>query len=194
MPNFAGPSPADIRLWNTYLYWARAELAPTTTRVLRIGSLQNRIHPRRAQALRAIVLAAFVLEYRVKRVYDELGVAYGPKDPLGALLDNMTARLQARSRLDGRGLIRLPRTWPALHTKLLSLKDLRNDIAHAKYVKLRSLLPLSPARMLRRAQTHFNVVMRALKVLNIATGYDTQTPAQRRLNYDSLRVRRVEGA
>jgi hypothetical protein len=193
MANFGGATDDDIKLWNTYLYWARAELAPRSTSDLTIGQPAYRISHKRAKALRAIVLTAFVLEYRIKRVYEEVGVTFDHNDTLGRLLQNMRKRLEACQRLDGKGKIRLPSTWPSLYEKLLRLKKARNNIAHAKYLDLRTTLSLPPSRMLTQAQGMFNSVVRTIRVLNVATGYDTRTPKQRRQNYSAISISLLEG-
>ncbi len=193
MANFGGVNDEDIKLWNTYFYWARAELAPGSTSDLTIGQPANRISHKRAKALRAIVLTAFVLEYRIKRVYEEVGVHFDQNDTLGRLLHSMQKRLEACQRLDGKGKIRLPKTWPRLYAKLLRLKAARNDIAHAKYHQLRAVLSLPPSRMLTQAQRMFNALVSTIRVLNVATGYDNRTPQQRRYNYSGMSIRRLEG-
>src|SRR5262245_8188021 len=112
MTNLAGSGSDDIRVWNTYLFWALEAHGSPIPASLDIAKQENRLDARRAGGLQAIVLAAFVLEYRIKRVYDLQGVTYGPTDTLGALLKNFQSRLEATHRSDNGRRVRLPKGFP----------------------------------------------------------------------------------
>jgi hypothetical protein len=137
MTNLAGLTDTEVRLWNTYLFWARSALPLPLPTSLHISSKENRLDLRRAQALQAIVLSAFALEYRIKRVFDIQNVAYDAKVPLGLLLSEFQEKLEKTNRLDDGNLVQLPREWARLYNRLKRLKDLRNNIAHAKFAELR---------------------------------------------------------
>jgi hypothetical protein len=188
--NLAGVSPDDQRLWNTYVYWARSELAPGSSNKLDIGKVHNRITSTRAKAFRAIVFAAFVLEYRVKRIYEELGVTFHHKDTLGTLLKDFQKRVEAKARVDNGRPIQLPREWSGIYGRLTMLKQLRNEIAHAKYAQLRTRVGLSPRTLLRRAFSCYNSVIDAIRVTNIAIGYHTRASSVMRPYYRQLRLPR----
>jgi hypothetical protein len=75
-----GDTQIEKRLWNTYLYWARAAVAPEIDPTLEISKAANGLPTARAQAPQAIVFSAFVLEFRLKLVYDYLGIAFRKRD------------------------------------------------------------------------------------------------------------------
>jgi hypothetical protein len=188
--NLAGNSRNDQRLWNTYVFWARSELAPSSSAALEIGRSRNRITNKRANAFRAIVFAAFVLEYRIKRIYGELGVTFKHKDTLGQLLKDFKRRVEAKSRLDNQRPIRFPREWDGIYSRLTMLKELRNEIAHAKYAQLQARIGAKPRSLLRRAFSSYNSVIDAIRVTNVAIGYDTRTGSVVRAYYRQLRLPR----
>src|SRR5690349_11624323 len=102
----AGETPQDIQLWNTYLFWALSAASPSKSRVrlLPITKPANRIKKSTARNLQAILFAAFALEYRLRRIYDFLGLQVRKNDTLGALLRNFQRMATAR-RPDGKGYV-----------------------------------------------------------------------------------------
>jgi hypothetical protein len=138
-----------------------------------------------SQALQAILFTAFALEYRIRRYFDVLHLSYRKRDTLGSLIQHFAPRVQAAKRLDNGQPIRLPTSWQRLERKLLDLNHVRNQVAHAKYAEIDKLLGARPARIAARG---FNALIDFVRIVNAATGYDTEPPAVARRRYAPLKV------
>jgi hypothetical protein len=177
-------------VWHTYVYWARSALDPGTAhRSLMISKASTRLRRSTSQHLQALVFAAFVLEYRIKRIYEVLGLAVRKRDTLGLLLENFKHRIETATRLDNRGLVRLPREWTSIEKKLRQLSDLRNQIAHANYKKVLTILPSDSRRSRALARSCFNAVVDAIRVTNQAIAYDGRSAGEARRAYAKLKVK-----
>jgi hypothetical protein len=186
----AGDTPEDQQLWHTYFFWPRAILSPSATRKLRTNGVFKRLPRSRSSHLQAIVFAAFALEYRLKRIYEVLGLSYRDKDTLGALLANFRRRVETAARLDGRGPVRLPAEWASVESRLKRLNTIRNHIAHANYRKLLALVPSDTRASRAIARQCVNALVDAIRVTNRALGgYDRLTPSEARRYYSRLRIR-----
>jgi hypothetical protein len=185
MRAIAGDTPQDRQLWHTYLYWARSELLPSAHGLI-IGDPKNRLPPKTSEALRALVFAAFALEYRLKRTLLFIGQSPRARDTLGSLLSNIDVRLGQATRLDGKP-ITLPKEWTRVKKRLEELVKLRNDIAHANYTRLNRRLASTQTKR-RIAKTLFNAVIDAIRILNHAVGYDTRSRRVARGEYGRLKV------
>jgi hypothetical protein len=183
----AGDSPEDQRLWHTYFHWPRAVLSPASR--LSARPEFRRLSKARSGHLQAILFAAFALEYRVKRLYDVLKLRYREKDTLGALLGNFRRRLETSDRLDGQGPVRLPAEWARIERGLKELSWLRNQIAHANYKKVLSLLSTNARQSRAMARRCFNTLVDAIRVTNRAIGYETLAPREARRYYSRLKLR-----
>src|SRR5438034_7375534 len=96
--NVAGRTFGDRRVWHTYLHWARSSF-PAMDTALDIAQPQNRLMAEQDRALRAILFTAFALEYRLKRTFEYLGIAFRRRDTLGALVGCCRQRVeQARAK------------------------------------------------------------------------------------------------
>lgn len=187
MANIAGKTPADEKLWHTYLYWARLLVDPATahSRVLKIARADQRLGQKQQEALQAILFTSFALEFRIKRLFEELGVRFRKRDTLGSLLEVFKTRFEAATRLDDNGPIHLPAGWPRLEKRLKKLAWLRNQIAHANYHEVRAVLSNRPRRA---AAAHFNALAEFIRVTNLASNYERDS-AQARQTARLLRVR-----
>lgn len=188
MTNLAGGGRDDIRVWNTYLHWARNALPPSSFGSLDIDDPHNRLTATKANALRAVVFAAFALEYRIKRLYEELGVTYDQKEPLGALLSDFKNRVEATIRMDDGKPIVLAGEWTRLYARLVRLKNLRNTVAHAKFAELQSELGSTPSAMTRTAMQSYNAVVDFIRVSGQAIGYEPTTGLASRQYFMKLRL------
>ena len=188
--NIAGTSDDDRRLWNTYLFWARSAVAPTTFSItsLDISKPSRRVRATDARALHAIVFTAFTLEYRFKRVYEVLGLKSRNRDTLGTLITNFRRRIEAARRLDGSGLVKLPRGWGRIHTRLIALNNARNAIAHGNYADVLVKLSSRPRALPQLAQTSYNALVDVIRITNSAIGYDLRPAAEARQYYRQLKV------
>jgi hypothetical protein len=139
--------------------------------------------------LQAILFVAFVLEYRIKRIYDVLGLGYRKRDTLGALLQNFCRRLETAMRLDDKGPIRLPAEWTTIENKLQRVKDLRNDIAHANYRSVTKILPKDARRSRVIARDSFNALIDAIRITNQAVGYEHRSAKQAKHDFSKLKIR-----
>jgi hypothetical protein len=186
MVTFDGDTNDDVRLWHSYLYWARERVralsadpmvgAPATAASVDaaiVDDPHNRIDNSTGVALQALVFTAFALEYRLKRVLRAMGVSVPPKETLGPCLGNFWRRLAGVTRLDGTGPCRPPADWAKVEPLLRELRDRRNSLAHANYSETLSFLAASsdPAKEAIRL---YNGVVEAIKLINLGTGYETR--------------------
>jgi hypothetical protein len=178
------------RHWNTYLFWARVLLDPATPRrkFLVIGRASERLPRSRSAHLQSVIFVAFALEYRLKRVYEELGLSYRQKDTLGPLLQNFKRRVESAQRLDGSGQIRLPEEWTSIEPRLRNLIELRNAVAHPDYQRLDRIWPKAPGQSRATARKCFNALVDMIRVTNAAIGYDSTTRSEARRYFSRLKI------
>jgi hypothetical protein len=142
-----------------------------------------------SQHLQALVFAAFVLEYRIKRIYEVLGLAFRKRDTLGVLLGNFKRRVETGRRLNDQRQVRLPREWMSIEKKLSRLNKYRNQIAHANYNELLTVLPPDSRLSRALARSCFNAVVDAIRVTNRAIGYEDRSARDARRVYARLKVK-----
>jgi hypothetical protein len=190
MINLAGRTIEQQRLWNTYVFWARIVLDRSTTkkRDLNIAKGSNRLPTARSAHLQAIVFAAFALEYRIKRIFEELGLAHSKRDMLGVLLDNFRRRVETADRVDGRGRVQLPREWNSVEVRLKRLNSVRNAIAHANHEQLQNILPTETRRSRALARDCFNSLVDMIRITNEAIGYDSTSRRDAQRHYRRLKI------
>jgi len=188
MVNLAGLTARDGQLWHTYLFWARAAIDPQTSSntQLEIAQAKNRLNERQGMALQAIVFSAFALEFRMRRLLEDLGAPIRRRDTLGRLLDVFRLRLEAVNQMGSTQRIQLPPEWHRLERRLKRLSNLRNRIAHANYCEVKQLLRQRPREV---AASSFNAVVDFIRITNAAVGYDKDPPARRRARIVALRVK-----
>jgi hypothetical protein len=186
----AGETPQDIQLWNTYLFWALSAASPDNSKVsgLVITKRANRIRNSTARNLQVILFAAFALEYRLKRIYEVLGLQVRRNDTLGALIRNFQKRMATARRPDGKGYVRLSSEWVSLEKRLLRLCQWRNAIAHANYKQVLTLLPSDSRKSRTQARDCYNAVVDTIRVTNRAIGYDSDSRREDRKYYARLRI------
>jgi hypothetical protein len=186
----AGRTREDRQLWNTYLFWARSAAAPSTSRSgLVISKRVNRIRDSTARNLQAILFASFALEYRLKSIYELLGLQTRRRDTLGTLIQNFPHRVATARRLDGKGNVRLPPEWKSIEKRLKILCQWRNDIAHANYRDIRTILPSHTKKSRRQACNCFNAVVDTIRITNRAIGFAAASLREDRKYYRVLRIR-----
>jgi hypothetical protein len=188
--NLAGRTADEQKLWNTYLFWARVVLDTSTTqrRGLVISRGSNRLPRSTSGHLQAIVFIAFALEYRIKRIYEELGLAHRKRDTLGVLLDNFRRRVETANRLDVTRQVRLPGEWASIEARLKRLNSLRNTIAHANYQQLVEILPQDARRSRALSRSYFNALVDMIRVTNKAIGYDSAPRREAQRYYRKLKI------
>jgi hypothetical protein len=186
----AGETPQDIQLWNTYLFWAFSAASPARSRArrLRITKRANRIKRSTERNLQAILFAAFAIEYRLKRIYEFLGLQVRRNDTLGALVTNFRQRMATAKRPDGKGHVKLPTEWTSIEKRLKDLCKWRNAIAHANYKEVLTLLPSDTRKSLRQARKYYNTVIDTIRVTNRAIGYEAAPKREDRKFYARLKI------
>src|SRR5687768_8248685 len=102
MPNLAGDTARERRVWNSYLFAARsgADAGTAADPLLDIARAASRLPAGKEQALQEIVFSSFALEYRMRRIFKVLGLSHRERDTLGSLVANFLARVQGAPRLD----------------------------------------------------------------------------------------------
>jgi len=130
-----------------------------------------------------------MLEYRIKRIYEVLHLAYRKRDTLGVLLNNFKRRVETGRRFNDKRPVRLPPEWTTIEKKLLTLNTLRNNIAHANYKELQRLIPHDPRKSRAVARVSFNAVVDAIRVTNQAVGYENRTAREARRYFSRLKIK-----
>ncbi len=192
----AGGNRAEQQLWNTYVFWARlvCDARTRTDRSLDISKPRNRLRASEDSFLRAVVFVAFALEYRLKSVYEQLGIAGRQRDSLGALVNTFRYRMEMAARLDGHGSVRLPREWKRIEPTLHKLVELRNAIAHGNYRRVLARLPADRQKARRMTDRFFNTFIDVIRVTHLAIGNlspPIDSPSKARAHYRRLKIRRA---
>jgi hypothetical protein len=192
MVRFDGNTSEDVKLWHTYLYWARqkAETGSSvdqTAKLAIVDDPNNRVDPALSSALQTIVFSSFALEYRLKRVLLSMGVSLPPKKTLLPLLQQFWKCLSNIDRLDGQGKCTPPNGWKACIRELEALVKLRNNIAHADYDKTLAYFG-SKSDAQAVACQYYNAVVEALRLINLGTGYETPPITEVEEYFKPLRV------
>jgi HAMP domain-containing protein len=184
----------DIKLWHTYVHWAKnyAESCHGAVRS-EIRAIAddpaNRVADDLAAALCTVLFASFMLEYRLRRVLDAMGVQLRRNTTLGPLLSCFWSRLGYVERLDGKGRCAAPAEWRRLVRPLTHLVELRNALAHGNYAKTVAAFG-KKRRPGTAALKYYNAVVDAVRVINEGTGHDPdRTSAERRRYFEPLKVR-----
>ena len=187
----AGETLQDKQLWHTYLFWALSAAATgkSKPKALQISKQANRVKRSTARNLQAILFAAFALEYRLKRIYEILGLHVRRNDTLGALLRNFPHRIATARRIDGKGYVRLSKEWTSIQKRLEKLCQWRNAIAHANYKQVLILLPSDTRKSRNQARDCYNAVIDTIRVTNRAIGYDADSWKADRKYYARLRIK-----
>jgi len=195
MVRFDGKTDNDIRLWHTYVFLAREPVKslfaaqPHGKKPAIADDPTNRVKESIAKALQTILFSSFTLEYRMRRVLDELGVILRPNTTLTPLLKNFWIRLAAVDRLDKKGKCLPPPDWRNCESDLKRLVQLRNDIVHADYKDtLRAFSNHGSPESL--ACQLYNSVVEAIKLINVGTGYDLRSRQHIDTYFDELKVPR----
>ena len=192
MIRFDGNTPDDIRLWHTYIYWARERagfglIKDKATIPAIADDPNNRVEDSLSLALQTIIFSSFALEYRLKRVLISMGVKPKSKETLTPLLNKFWKRLYDIDRLDKRGKCSAPTEWNNCFKDLEELVNLRNEIAHANYSEILSSFsgPESPLKMAHR---YYNSVVDAIRLINIGTGYEIRPDEEVEEYFRPLRI------
>jgi hypothetical protein len=192
MIRFDGNTPDDVKLWHTYIYWARekakfGQIKDKATIPAIADDPNNRVKDSLSLALQTIIFSSFALEYRLKRVLISMGVKLKSKETLTPLLNNFWKRLSNIDRLDKKGKCSPPTEWNNCFKDLEQLVKLRNNIAHANYFETLSSFSgaESPIKMARR---YYNSVVEALRLINIGTAYETRPDEEVKEYFRPLRV------
>jgi len=180
-------------LWHTYLYWARyaPKVKPPPTKKkpkLIIEDPKKRLKPDVDAARRIVVFSCFALEYRLKSVFEVLGVKYRKKDTLGPLLDIFWKKLRMVERRDKKGNCTPPPNWKSIEPKLRELIKLRNNVAHSKREDIIMFLS-KYSDPLPYAKSLYNILVDSIEAINVGTGYDNRTESQRRGHYVRLKIK-----
>jgi hypothetical protein len=183
--NLAGAAPRDQRLWNSYVYWARASFGAPPAQLI-IADPNARISIEHAALLHALLFATFALEYRLRSVYELLGLSVRKKDGLWNLLENPDRRTQGLVRRRKR--VVFPQEWQSVRARLQRLLELRNRIAHGQRDPVALLLGETNPTLRERAVDGYNAVIDAIRIINVAIGYEKKRGAALRNYYAQLQV------
>jgi len=192
MIRFDGNTSDDVKLWHTYIHWARekARFGQTKDKAT-IPAIAddpiNRVEDSFSFALQTIVFSSFALEYRLKRVLISMDVKLKSKETLGPLLCKFWPRLSSKNRLDKKGKCSPPTEWNNCLEKLIQLIELRNDIAHANYSETLSSFS-GVENPLKMARKYYDSVVDAIRIINIGTGYETRPDEKAKEDFESLKV------
>lgn len=185
----AGESRDDRRQWNTYVSWSRGAFAEPIDKALKIAYQQSCMPESVQASLRAIVFTTFALEYRLRSVYDALGLEYRRRDGIWDLASNLEARSRNALGVDGK-LVRFPAEWRRILTRIQHLIESRNAIAHGNSMKVRGLVTGRAPSLKVRARRDYNAFVDAVRVINVAVGYEKLRGVELRNYYAALKVRR----
>ncbi len=191
MPTFDGDTPADRKLWHSYVYWARERASMSASAVPARGAIVddagNRVDATISKALHAILFTSFALEYRLKRVLISMNVPFCQKETFGPFLNKFWGRLASVTRLDGQGSCLPPSDWLTIEPDLKRLVKLRNHIAHANYTDTLQFLSQtsSPTEQVRDL---YNAAIQAIRLVNEGTGYDTRSRKELDEYFEPLKV------
>jgi hypothetical protein len=184
-PNLAGAAAADQRLWNTYVYWGRSSFKDPVDH-LDIADPNQRLPQREADALQAILFTAFSLEYRLRSVYESLGLAVRKRDGLAALLTNLQPRLEGKPGFTGKP-ITFPPEWVSVRARLQTLLEARNRIAHGNREPVSEMLR-DTTRLWRTATDGHNAFIDAVRIISVSLGYDRRVGREQAQYYSRLQV------
>jgi len=192
--SLGGTSVREQQLWNTYMFWARQACDPHTmsNSALEITKPRRRVQRSADRFLQSVIFTAFAVEYRLKSVYEVLGISHRNRDTLGVLVRNFQHRVEMAQRLDGTGRVRLPAEWKRIQKKLLKLNEARNQIAHANYQQILGTIPSNGRTARRVAAGYFNAFVDLIRVTHRAIGNiapSISSPSKARSHYASLKVR-----
>ncbi len=172
---FAGDTPEDTKLWNTYVYWAleKARFGQAKGKIITpavVDDKKNRVGDSLSFALQIIIFSAFALEYRLKRVLIERGVKSKSKKTLKPLLDIFWKELKKKDRWDEEGKCFQPPEWNSCNKDLRKLVELRDKIVHANYLEIRSFFS-GTENSLETALRYYRSFIKAIGLISIGTGY-----------------------
>jgi len=193
MIRFDGNTDDDIKLWHTYVFWARHSaksltgIQPRVKQAAMVDDSNNRTSESVANALQTILFSSFVLDYRMRRVLQAMGIDLRPRTTLGPLLNCFWPRLAVIDRLDKNGKCLPPPEWGSCEPDLQHLVRLRNDIVHADYkATLHAFSSASTPDSV--ACQLYNSVVEAVKLINIGTGYDVRSRTDIDAYFEPLKV------
>jgi hypothetical protein len=193
MVDFEGNTLEDKKLWNTYVFWAHeparslAGSPPQGKQSALADDPKNRVSESLAKALQTILFSSFVLDYRMRRVFEAVGIHLRPRTTLGPLLSCFWPRLAVIDRLDKNGKCLPPPEWSSCEPDLQHLVQLRNDIAHADYKATLQAFSGGPTPDCVACQL-YNSVVEAVKLINIGTGYDVRSRGDIDVYFEPLNV------
>ena len=140
-------------------------------------------------SLQAVVFAAFALEYRLRTVYDALGLVPRDRDGLWDLASKLEQASRGRTGLNGKP-VKFSAEWRTVLPRINRLSELRNRIAHGKANKVGDLITDRSPSMKVQARRGYNSFIDAVRIINVAIGYEWRRGEDRRQYYAALRVRR----
>jgi hypothetical protein len=187
--NIAGGDARDQRLWNTYVFWARAAFPEPIPANVTIGNASARLALERQRSLQAIVFSTFALKYRLRSVYAALGIQARRRDGLWELSSNLQSRTRSSRGLDGKP-IRFAAEWRQVLPRIQKLLELRNKIAHGNSRSVATLLVARSPSIKLQARRGYNTFIDAVRVINLAIGYEDRRGADLRDYYKAMKVRR----
>jgi hypothetical protein len=187
--NLAGSTLPDQQLWNTYVYWSRAVFPEPLSGTVAMSRSRARIATRDQRSLQAIVFSTFALEYRLRSVYSALGLQTRWRDGLWDLASNLERRTTGVVGLNGRP-VRFAAEWRRILPRIQKLLESRNSIAHGNALKVGQLITAQRPSIKVQARRGYNAFIDAIRVINLAIGYEDLLGADLRKYYAALKVRR----
>jgi hypothetical protein len=187
--NVAGGDEHDQRLWNTYVYWARATFPERIPENVVISRSASRISVSSQRSLQAILFATFALEYRLRSVYAVLGLGVRRRDGLWELASNLQRRTSNSLGMNGQR-IQFRAEWRRVLPRIQTLLELRNKIAHGNAGSVAGLVSARSPSIKVQARRGYNTFIDAIRVINLAIGYEDLRGRDLRNYYNAMKVRR----
>lgn len=193
MSTFDGDSESDKKLWHTYVYLARKnalypkKVNPSGSKVI-ADKPANRVNESISTAIQTILFSCFMLEYRLKRVLKVFNVTSLQNKTLSPLFGRFWNELSGKNKLNSvGGHCQPPQEWSSIKQDLKDLIKLRNNIAHANYDEMIQFYVGISDPMIE-AQRFYNIVVDAIMLINIGTGYDPGPEDELRKYFQLLKV------
>ncbi|MCC6150452.1 MAG: hypothetical protein IT461_09405 [Planctomycetes bacterium] len=168
----AGDTPEERGLWNAFF---AAPARPLTqlrpewkSKPRRKGDGKTPVNPELLAALQSIAFSALLIEYRMRRACEVIGVTLREDVSCRGLIQGFWSFVSQEPCWNGEGLCAKPAEWDNIRPHLEKLAQLRDDIVHVKWAVLLQKLGTDP---LETAKRFYNHVIDAMMWINIGTGY-----------------------
>jgi hypothetical protein len=191
MHRFDGANDLEASVWHTFVRIALdnarriGDKRPSTEAL--VVDDGRYVWPEEARvAIQALLFSAFLLEARLKRVLQQMGRPPSARDGLDAVIKTFWSKLAHVPKISGVGMCSQPPEWALIEADLQQLRQLRNSMAHGNLERVRADLPSDRAPEV--ALRMYNSVVQAIALVNIGTGYESETPSAVLSRFSMLHV------